>query len=269
MTREGIKAGDLSVLHEQTPVTEVKQRQGPRKHSGDCPKFGACPQPHMMLDYVDARYVMDKLDHLGPENWQDRYLDRAGGSVRCGIGLLIDGEWVWKWDVGTVSDIEPEKGSYSEAFKRAAVKWGVGRDLYGHKPGASAPARTTATRPAVVTPPPATRPGIPAAVAAQREPIAVRGMDNRRQTAAEEVADIVATRDPLAEARAIFDEPPLPPEPAFTPQQIIPPAPHGGWTEGQLHTPGHKPLRARQNGSLFCPSKMPDGGWCPFKTSAA
>jgi ERF superfamily len=109
----------------------------------------------------------------------------------------------------------------------------------GHRDG------NAETAPAVTPPPAVTRPGVPAAVAVQRE-------------------------DPLAEARALFpDEPPLPPEPAFTPQQIIPPAPHGGWTEGQLHTPGHKPLRARQNGSLFCPSKMPDGGWCPFKTSAA
>lgn len=151
--RFGIKAGALAVLYEATPETEVRQRQGPRKHAGDCPKFGACPQLHMMLDYVDARYVMDKLDHLGPENWQDRYVDRTGGSVRCGIGLLIDGEWVWKWDVGTVSDIEPEKGSYSEAFKRAGVKWGIGRDLYGHKPAATPAARPVAVaRPAV--PPP-------------------------------------------------------------------------------------------------------------------
>ena len=73
--------------------------------------------------------------------------------------------------------------------------------------------------------------------------------------------------DPLAEARAIFDEPPLPTPPAeFAPQRIIPPAPHGGWSEGQIHAPGHKGLRARQNGSLFCPSKMADGGWCAFRT---
>ena len=136
--RMGIKAEGLSVLYDPTPADEIKKRQGPRQHQGDCPKFGICSQPHMMLDYVDARYVMDKLDRLGPENWQDRYVDRIGGSVRCGIGLLVDGEWIWKWDVGTTSDIEPEKGSYSEAFKRAAVKWGIGRDLYGHKP-ASAP----------------------------------------------------------------------------------------------------------------------------------
>ena len=266
MTREGIKADGLSVLHEPTPAAEVKQRQGPRKHAGDCPKFGTCPQPHMMLDYVDARYVMDKLDHLGPENWQDRYIDRPGGSVRCGIGLLVDGEWVWKWDVGTISDIEPEKGSYSEAFKRAAVKWGVGRDLYGHKPAApAAPVRPVA--------PPAARP-------APGQP----GFPDGRQF-------VNAPVDPLAGARAIFDEPPMPMPPGeeaplspqitraseinvalggadFAPQRIIPPAPHGGWSEGQVHTPGHKGLRARQNGHLFCPTRLPDGGWCAFRTDA-
>ena len=134
-----IKADNLSILYDATPPEEVKQRQGPRKHQGDCPKFGACPQPHMMLDYVDARYVMDKLDRLGPENWQDLFVDRPDGSVRCGIGIHIGDEWIWKWDVGTVSDIEPEKGAYSEAFKRAGVKWGIARDLYGHKAGTSRP----------------------------------------------------------------------------------------------------------------------------------
>jgi hypothetical protein len=128
-----LKAGDISVLYDATPPDEIKQRQGPRKHQGDCPKFGVCQQPHMMLDYVDARYVMDKLDRLGPENWQDQFVDRLDGSVRCGIGIHIGDEWIWKWDVGTVSDIEPEKGAYSEAFKRAGVKWGIARDLYGHK----------------------------------------------------------------------------------------------------------------------------------------
>jgi hypothetical protein len=107
----------LAIFYEPTPPSEIRQRQGPNGR---------------MLDYIDARYVMDTLDKLGPENWQDRYEDRADGSVRCGIGINVEGEWIWKWDVGTQSDIEPEKGSHSEAFKRAGVKWGIARDLYGH-----------------------------------------------------------------------------------------------------------------------------------------
>lgn len=141
MTRPGISAQMLDLLHAATPPDEIRQRQGPGGR---------------MLDYIDARFVMDRLDELGPEHWQDRYEDRADGSVRGGIGILIDGEWIWKWDVGTQSDIEPEKGSYSEAFKRAGVKWGIGRDLYGHSNGTargSSPPRPVQTsRPAA--PPP-------------------------------------------------------------------------------------------------------------------
>jgi hypothetical protein len=159
MTRTGITAEMVGVLAAPTPPDEKRQRQGNRQHDGDCNKRGGvCQLPHRMLDYVDARFVMDRLDEIGAENWQDQFVDRADGAVRCGIGVLIDGEWVWKWDVGTASDIEPEKGSYSEAFKRAGVKWGIARDLYGHAtthaaPGA--PSRPAAPPRPTPTPPPA------------------------------------------------------------------------------------------------------------------
>lgn len=129
----------LKDLRRPTPPDEVRQRQGPGGKT---------------LDYIDARYVMDTLDDvIGQSNWQDRFEDRADGSVRCGIGIRVDDEWVWKWDVGTQSDIEPEKGSYSEAFKRAAVKWGIGRDLYGHAPArAHAPSPPRAAQQAAPSP---------------------------------------------------------------------------------------------------------------------
>lgn len=83
--------------------------------------------------YVDARDVMDLLDEVvGPGAWSDSYipLDPSCKSVQCTISLKIDNEWVSKQDVGTASDMDPEKGAYSDAFKRSAVKWGVGRFLY-------------------------------------------------------------------------------------------------------------------------------------------
>lgn len=157
MTRTGINPNMLSILHQPTPPEETKQRQGNRRHDGNCVKqYGVCQLPHAMLDYIDARYVMSKLDELGPEHWQDRYEDRSDGSVRCGIGILVDGEWVWKWDVGDPSDIEANKGVHSEAFKRAGVKWGIARDLYDHPtsaPAGSSPAARPAA-PRTVTPPP-------------------------------------------------------------------------------------------------------------------
>lgn len=86
-----------------------------------------------LVAYVDARQVSDQLDEiLGPENWASDYKE-VSGSLFAGIGILTENGWVWRWDAGTESDIEAEKGEASDAFKRAAVKWGLGRFLYNLK----------------------------------------------------------------------------------------------------------------------------------------
>ena len=80
--------------------------------------------------YVDARQVQDRLDEVcGPENWQNDYYI-VGGLLFCKIGIKIGDEWVWKGDTGSESSIEKEKGHVSDAFKRAAVHWNIGRFLY-------------------------------------------------------------------------------------------------------------------------------------------
>lgn len=94
----------------------------------------------MALAYIDARDVMRRLDEVcGPERWQDEYPWSDGRRVVCRIGIKIDRsgpdggddtEWVWKTDGAGDTDTEGEKGALSDAFKRAAVKWGVGRYLY-------------------------------------------------------------------------------------------------------------------------------------------
>jgi len=89
-----------------------------------------------VLAYITARAVMNRLDDVvGCGNWRDEYEDLKDGSgkiigFRCGISIKIDGEWVTKWDAAECSDIEPIKGGHSDAEKRAAVKWGIGRYLY-------------------------------------------------------------------------------------------------------------------------------------------
>jgi hypothetical protein len=40
------------------------------------------------------------------------------------------GEWVTREDVGTESFTEKEKGSYSDSFKRAGFRFGIGIELY-------------------------------------------------------------------------------------------------------------------------------------------
>ena len=81
--------------------------------------------------YIDARDVMDLLDKaVGFNNWSDSYKRDTNGRLSCTLKLRINGEWISKEDVGVESDNEGEKGEFSDAFKRAAVKWGVGRFLY-------------------------------------------------------------------------------------------------------------------------------------------
>lgn len=80
--------------------------------------------------YIDARDVMKRLDEIvGAENWQDDYRV-VHDQLFAGIGVRTKEGWVWKWDTGTESQTEKEKGIVSDSFKRAAVKWGIGRFLY-------------------------------------------------------------------------------------------------------------------------------------------
>lgn len=87
----------------------------------------------LALAYIDARDVMERLDTVcGPQNWQCKY-SHANGKTVCDIGIKCDAEWVWKADGAGDSDVEAEKGALSDAFKRAAVRWGIGRYLYAIK----------------------------------------------------------------------------------------------------------------------------------------
>jgi len=85
----------------------------------------------MVVPYIQARAIMDRLDEIvGIGNWKDEYLPGPGGGIVCALSLRIDNEWVTKHDGAENSDVEEVKGGISNAFKRAAVKWGIGRYLY-------------------------------------------------------------------------------------------------------------------------------------------
>jgi len=78
------------------------------------------------LAYLNARDVMKRLDDVCGLHWQCDYPFEGC----CRIGIKIDDEWIWKANGAGASDIEAEKGQFSDAFKRAAVLWGIGRYLY-------------------------------------------------------------------------------------------------------------------------------------------
>jgi hypothetical protein len=85
-----------------------------------------------LLLYKNARVDMDILDEtVGAENWQRKH-EVINDNLYCSVGIWDDKKqaWVWKSDCGTESNTEKEKGEASDAFKRACVNWGIGRELY-------------------------------------------------------------------------------------------------------------------------------------------
>lgn len=94
------------------------------------------PKGGRQIKYVTARTVMNRLDDvLGPENWSDEYLPRDK-SVVCKLTIILpDGRTVTKADAGGFAGMsdagDDEKSGFSDAFKRTAAKFGIGRYLYG------------------------------------------------------------------------------------------------------------------------------------------
>lgn len=93
----------------------------------------------LAVPYIDARAIADRLDNVvGQNRWKDSYTEWHGGGDNkvtaqlCTIYVYDDeiNEWIGKTDGAENTDIEPVKGGLSDSFKRAAVKWNIGRYLY-------------------------------------------------------------------------------------------------------------------------------------------
>jgi len=87
----------------------------------------------MAVFYLDARAVQERLDSvLGMFGWRNEYILWQGKSQICGLSIYNAerSEWITKYDGAENSDIEAIKGGLTDAFKRSAVLWGVGRYLY-------------------------------------------------------------------------------------------------------------------------------------------
>jgi len=98
-----------------------------------------------VLCYLSNRAIMDRLDEAaGPGNWcnlfqewhEDYAVASQGKDVHpaqlCGISIYIEDRsaWITKWDGAEQTHVESTKGGLSDAMKRAAVQWGIGRYLY-------------------------------------------------------------------------------------------------------------------------------------------
>lgn len=136
----------LELKNPFTP-TEIQWRVGSK--SKDQKKATALP-------YINAREIMKRLDDiLGLENWQDEYFtepprkvrmtqkakwvnnqkqgedeyyyEEISGRVICKLSIRINKEWITKSDGAGGTQIGGDKGAITDAFKRAAVKFGIAR----------------------------------------------------------------------------------------------------------------------------------------------
>ena len=115
---------DLTELRKPFPAEDIEWR------IGRCGKKGDGAIWAKAFVYITARAIHDRLDDVcGPENWQLEYTEHLGETV-CRIGILCNGEWVWKSGGAGKTDVEAFKGGLSSAEKRAGVPWGIGRYLY-------------------------------------------------------------------------------------------------------------------------------------------
>lgn len=126
----------LAALSRHFAPDAITWRVGPtvKAREGD----GKRGQP---LAYIDARDVQNRLDEVFGAFWQAEYVPMSNGTYCCRIGLFIEGQWIWRSNGAIVTQDRDdadakemaEKGGYSDAFKRAAVLWGIGRYLHDIK----------------------------------------------------------------------------------------------------------------------------------------
>lgn len=80
----------------------------------------------LVVAYLDARDVAERLDDAAGGDWWDDYtIPQRGDHKNLECRLTVCG--VTRVDVG---ESDSTKDLYSDAFKRAAVKFGIGRFLY-------------------------------------------------------------------------------------------------------------------------------------------
>lgn len=80
--------------------------------------------------YLTNRAIQKRLDEVfGIFGWKNEFITSDKSKI-CGISIKVGDEWVTKYDGADDTNIEATKGGVSNAMKRAAVQWGIGRYLY-------------------------------------------------------------------------------------------------------------------------------------------
>ena len=85
----------------------------------------------LALAYVTNRAIQNRLDDVfGCFGWRNEFKEWRSNSQICGISIKHGDDWITKWDGADDSNMEATKGGLSDAMKRAAYQWGIGRYLY-------------------------------------------------------------------------------------------------------------------------------------------
>lgn len=91
----------------------------------------------LALAYLEADVIMNRLDNVLGCDWRDEYTiihSDKGRNVTCKLWIKVEGEWICREDVGGEKKMQDEgdvlKTGFTDALKRAAVKWGIGRYLH-------------------------------------------------------------------------------------------------------------------------------------------
>lgn len=115
---------------EKTLLKQLKEPFDPKFVKWRVGATNADKTKGIALAYIDSREVMKRLDDVcGIGNWQDRLVPIDKGFV-CEIDVWIKDRWVTRSNAAGYTQVEPVKGGASDALKRAAATWGVGRYLY-------------------------------------------------------------------------------------------------------------------------------------------
>lgn len=83
-----------------------------------------------LLAYKTSRTDVNRLNKVFGINWKNRHFYDDKENICCEILVKEVEEWIGRSDVGKESYTEKEKGSYSDSFKRAGYRWGIGVELY-------------------------------------------------------------------------------------------------------------------------------------------
>jgi len=89
------------------------------------------PAKLIVVPYITNRSVMERFDEqFGWANWSNEIKEIDGGFLCTITVTLPSGQVISKTDGASRTAIEPVKGGISDAMKRAAVQFGLGRGLY-------------------------------------------------------------------------------------------------------------------------------------------